>query len=132
MINAKKGYTASARFIRMAPRKVRAVADNVRRKPYVEAMALLDVLPHKGAKILRKVVKSAADNALVQNKELDEEVLYVSHLEVNDAPRMKRMWARGRGRADRISKRMCHVLVAVDEFPVLDEAAGSGKEAVKG
>jgi large subunit ribosomal protein L22 len=116
MIDAKKGYTASGRYLRMAPRKVRAIADNVRRKPYVEALALLDALPHKGAKLLRKVVKSAADNALLQNKELDEEVLYVSHLEVNDAPRMKRIRIRGRGRADRISKRMCHVLVAVDEF----------------
>ena len=115
MISAAKGHTATARYIRISPRKVRPIADTVRRKPYVEALALLDALPHKGAKILRKVVKSAADNALVQNENLDEEALYVSHVEINDAPRMKRMWMRGRGRADRLLKRMCHVIVAVAE-----------------
>ena len=73
MISAAKGHTARARYIRISPRKVRPLADSVRRKPYVEALALLDALPHKGAKILRKVVKSAADNALVQNENLDEE-----------------------------------------------------------
>ena len=113
MIDAAKGHTARAHYIRMSPRKVRPIADTVRRKPYVEALALLDALPNKGAKILRKVVKSAADNALVQNENLDEEALYVSHVEVNEAPRMKRIWIRGRGRADRLLKRMCHIVVAV-------------------
>ena len=115
MIDAAKGHTASARYLRISPRKVRPLANSVRRKPYVEAMALLDALPHKGAKALRKVVKSAADNALVHNEQLDEEALYVSHVEVSDAPRMKRVWVRGRGRADRLLKRMCHIVVAVAE-----------------
>lgn len=115
MIDAAKGHTASARYLRISPRKVRPLADSVRRKPYVEALALLDALPHKGAKALRKVVKSAADNALVHNEQLDEEALYVSHVEVSDAPRMKRVWVRGRGRADRLLKRMCHIVVAVAE-----------------
>ena len=113
MIDAAKGHIARARYIRMSPRKVRPIADSVRRKPYVEALALLDALPNKGARILRKVVKSAADNALVQNENLDEETLYVSHVEVNEAPRMKRIWIRGRGRADQLLKRMCHIVVAV-------------------
>ena len=116
MISAAKGHTASARYLRISPRKVRPLADSVRRRPYVEALALLDALPHKGAKLLRKVVKSAADNALVQNENLDEEALYVSHVEVNDAPRMKRVWVRGRGRADRLLKRMCHIVVAVAQL----------------
>jgi large subunit ribosomal protein L22 len=113
VISAAKGHTASARYLRISPRKVRPLADSVRRKPYVEALALLDAFPHKGAKALRKVVKSAADNALVQNENLDEEALYVSHVEVNEAPRMKRIWIRGRGRADQLLKRMCHIDVAV-------------------
>jgi len=115
VIDAAKGHTASARYLRISPRKVRPLANSVRRKPYVEALALLDALPHKGAKALRKVVKSAADNALVHNERLDEEALYVSHVEVSDAPRMKRVWVRGRGRADRLLKRMCHIVVAVAE-----------------
>jgi large subunit ribosomal protein L22 len=112
----KTGYRAEAKFLLIAPSKVRRVADNIRRKRYTEAVALLDVLPHKGAKLLRKVIKSAAANALYQNKNLDEDMLYIRELLVNDGPRMKRMWLRGRGRADMLMKKMSHIRVVVDEI----------------
>ena len=111
----KTGYRAEAKFILIAPSKVRRVADNIRQRPYAEAVALLDILPHKGAKLLRKVVKSAAANALYQNKNLDEDMLYIRDLLVTDGPRMKRMWLRGRGRADMLLKKMSHITVVVDE-----------------
>ena len=82
----------------------------------MEAVALLEALPHKGAKLLRKVVKSAAANALYQNKGLDEDMLYIKELLVDDGPRMKRMWLRGRGRADLLQKRMSHITVVIDEI----------------
>ena len=112
----KTGYRAEAKFLLIAPSKVRRVADNIRQKKYTEAVALLDVLPHKGAKLLEKVVKSAAANALYLNKNLDEERLYIRELLVNDGPRMKRMWLRGRGRADMLMKKMSHIKVVVDEI----------------
>ena len=115
-MDAKEGYTAHARYLRMAASKVRPVADHVRRVPYGEAMARLEALPHKGAKLLRKVIKSAASNALAQNKKLDEEMLYVKELYVNEGPVSKRMWPRGRGRADRLLKRTCHISVVMDEI----------------
>jgi len=65
----KKGYFARARFLLTAPSKVRRIADEIRRKPYPQAMALLESLPHKGAKLLRKVVASAAANAAVRQQE---------------------------------------------------------------
>ena len=112
----KSGYRAEAKFLLIAPSKVRRVADNIRKKPYPEAVALLETLPHKGAKYLRKVVKSAAANALYQNKNLDEDMLFIKELLVNEGPRMKRMWLRGRGRADMLLKRMSHITVVVDEI----------------
>jgi large subunit ribosomal protein L22 len=112
----KSGYRAVAKYLLISPSKVRRVADNIRRKPYAEAVALLEVLPHKGAKLLRKVVKSAGANALYQNKGLDEDSLYIRELLVNEGPRMKRMWLRGRGRADMLLKRMSHITVVVDEI----------------
>jgi large subunit ribosomal protein L22 len=112
----KTGYRAEAKFLLISPSKVRRVADNIRRKRYTDAVALLDVLPHKGAKLLRKVVKSAAANALYQNKNLDEDMLFIRELLVNDGPRMKRMWLRGLGRADMLLKRMSHIIVVVDEI----------------
>ena len=71
------GYRANVPFQRVSATKVRRIADNVRRKPYTEAIALLDVLPHKGARLLRKLIQSAAANALAHNKNLDEGMLYV-------------------------------------------------------
>jgi len=119
------GYRANVPFQRVSATKVRRIADNVRRKPYVEAIALLDVLPHKGARLLRKLIQSAAANALAQNKNLDEGMLYVKELLIDVGPSMKRMWARGRGRADRLIKRSCHISVVVDEIGA-KEPAGTG------
>lgn len=122
-----KGWRASVPFLRVSATKIRRVADNVRRKPYVEAMALLGVLPHKGARLISKVLQSAAANALAANKELDEGRLYVKELLVDVGPTMKRMWARGRGRADRLLKRSCHISAVVDEIGAAEERANGSE-----
>jgi large subunit ribosomal protein L22 len=119
------GFRANVPFLRVSPTKVRRIADNLRRRPYVEAVALLDVLPHKGARLLRKVIQSAAANALAQNKALDEQMLYIKELLVDGGPTMKRMWARGRGRADRLLKRSCHISVVVGEIGAKEVDNGS-------
>ncbi len=119
------GFRANVPFLRVSPTKVRRIADNLRRKPYVEVIALLDVLPHKGARLLRKVIQSAAANALAQNKALDEQMLYIKELLIDGGPTMKRMWARGRGRADRLLKRSCHISVVVGEIGAKEVDNGS-------
>ncbi|MDR1277753.1 MAG: 50S ribosomal protein L22 [Treponema sp.] len=111
----KSGYKAVSKYLIASPFKIRPVANLVRRKPYPEAMSLLENMPHKGARLLKKTVKSAASNALVSNKQLDEDMLYVRDIFVDEGPRMKRVWFRGRGRADMLLKRMCHITVVVDE-----------------
>ena len=121
----KKGYMAQARYLLVSPLKVRPIADNVRRKPYGEAMAILEAMPHKGAKLIRKVLASAAANAVYNNKKLDEDMLYVRELQINEGPRMKRLWARARGRADRLLKRMSHILVILDEIGETGESGGT-------
>ncbi|MGI9257024.1 MAG: 50S ribosomal protein L22 [Salinispira sp.] len=108
-------YKAHARYILISPSKVRRVADNVRRKRYIEAITILSHLPHRGAKILKKVIQSAAANALYQNSQLDEDNLHVTELYVNEGPRLKRIWRRGRGRADVLVKRMSHITAVVSE-----------------
>ena len=110
------GYKATAKYLLVSPFKVRPVANEVRRRPYPEAVAILDHMPHKGAKLLKKVIESAAANALYRNKELDEDMLYVRELYVNEGPRLKRLWVRGRGRADLLRKRMSHITAVVDEI----------------
>ena len=119
------GYRANVPFQMLSATKIRRVADNIRKKPYVEAIALLEVLPHKGARLLKKVIQSAAANALAQNKNLDEQMLYVKELLIDVGPTMKRMWTRGRGRADRLLKRSCHISVVVDEIGAKEVVNGS-------
>ena len=112
----KKGHTAKANYIQISPTKARRVADQVRGLPYVEAMSLLEHMPQRGAKFIRKAIHSAASNAMYQNDDLDEDMLYVKSLLVDEGPRMKRLWYRARGRADIIHKRLSHITVVVDEI----------------
>jgi large subunit ribosomal protein L22 len=109
------GYKAITRFLLVSPYKIRPVADLVRRKPYPEAVALLENMPHKGARLIKKTMVSAASNALSRDKKLDEEMLYIKEIMVDEGPRMKRVWFRGRGRADMLLRRMCHITVIVDQ-----------------
>jgi large subunit ribosomal protein L22 len=111
-----EGYVAKAKFLIGSPHKIRPVADLVRRKTYPEAMAILDNMPQKGASLIRKVVMSAAANALDRNRKLAEDMLYIKDLRIDDGPRMRRIWFRARGRADMQLKRMCHIRVIVDEI----------------
>ncbi|MDR3336460.1 MAG: 50S ribosomal protein L22 [Treponema sp.] len=112
---AKSGYRAETRYLIASPYKIRPVAALIRRKPYPEAVSLLENMPHRGAKIIRKTVKSAAANALNRNKQLDEDMLYVKEILVDEGPRMKRIWFRAKGRADMLLKRLCHITVVIDE-----------------
>jgi len=111
----KTGYRAVSRFLIVSPYKIRPVADLVRRKPYPEAVSILENMPHKGARLIRKTVVSAASNALNRDKQLVEDMLYIREICVDEGPRMKRVWFRARGRADMLLRRMCHITVVVDQ-----------------
>ncbi|MFA6844155.1 MAG: 50S ribosomal protein L22 [Sphaerochaetaceae bacterium] len=111
----KKGYSATAKYLMISPSKVRPVADLVRRKPYPEAVAILEAMPQKGSHLILKVLQSACANALDRNKKIDEENLFVSELCVDEGPRLKRVWPRSHGRRDILLRRMSHITVTVDE-----------------
>lgn len=120
-LESKKGYRAIAKYLMVSPSKVRPVADLVRLKTYADAVAILEAMPQKGAGMLSKVVKSAVANALVQNKKLDEEMLYLKEIMIDEGPRLKRVWARSHGKRDILLKRMSHISVVVDEIANMGE-----------
>jgi len=125
MKEAKTGYRAISKFLIGSPFKIRPVADLVRRRPYPEAVSILENMPNKGARLIGKTVKSAASNALSANKKLEEDMLYVREIYIDEGPRLKRIWYRGRGRADMQLKRMCHITVVVDETAGATAATGA-------
>ena len=105
---------AQANFIRISPKKVRIVADNIKGQPVEKALGLLTFTPKKAGRILLKALKSAVANA-EQNPNVDVDTLYVKRIWVDEGPTMKRWRARAQGRAFRIRKRTSHITVVLDE-----------------
>jgi len=116
------GYRAKAKWLMGSAFKVRPVADLIRLKPYADAIAILDNMPQKGALLIKKVVVSAASNALNKNRKLGEDMLYIKEIRIDEGPRMRRVWFRARGRADMLIKRMCHITCVVEEIGKKSEA----------
>lgn len=105
---------AIANYVRIAPRKARAVIDLVRYKPVNEAKAILRYNPRRAAKIIHKLINSAAANA-EHNHKMNANNLFVASAFVNEGPTMKRVRPRARGRRFLIRKRMSHITVVLKE-----------------
>jgi ribosomal protein L22 len=103
---------ASARYMRVAPRKARLVADQVRGLTVPEARTLLDFSVRGAARDISKLIASAAANA-ENNHELVADDMRIAEIQVDEGPTLKRWRARARGRATRIEKRTSHVSVAL-------------------
>ncbi len=108
---AAAGPHARLAFLRVAPRKVRLVADNVRGMPVGEALAVLKYTPQAAAKPMAKLLRSAVSNAEQKGGHVDVDRLYVKTLTVDGGPKMRRFMARAMGRAFRVEKRTSHVYV---------------------
>ena len=106
--------SATARRLRIAPRKARLVADLVRGKGVGVALDILLFSTQKAAPLVRKVLDSAIANA-ENNEGADVDDLTVATIFVNEGRTLKRMRPRARGRADRILKRTSHVTVTVTD-----------------
>jgi len=105
---------ATARYVRMAPRKVRFVLDTVRGKYAADALDILKFTPNHAAAEISKVLRSAMANA-GNNHGLDLTNLKIARCFVDVGPTMKRVQPRAQGRAYRILKRTSHITIVVAE-----------------
>lgn len=105
---------AYARHLPIAPQKLRLVCDQVRGMDADQALVVLKFMPHKGAKLVAKLIESAVYNA-ENNFELNRQDLYISHLVANEGPRMRRVKAGARGRYKPRVKRSSHLSVVLSE-----------------
>ena len=104
---------AVAKFVRIAPRKVRVVLDLIRGKNIAEAFAILKFTPKAGAEVVEKVLRSAVANA-ENNFDMDVDKLFIKTAFADGGPTMKRIHPRSRGQAFKILKRTSHVTIVVD------------------
>ena len=107
---------AVAKYVRIAPRKARLVADEIRGKSYPEAVSLLRFTNKRAARVVGEVLNSAAANA-EYNMDADTDELRVKTIKVDEGPTIKRYKARAMGRATMIRKRTSHITVEL-EAPV--------------
>jgi large subunit ribosomal protein L22 len=105
---------AVGKFVRVQPRKVRIIADQVRNTRAEHTVHLLRYHTSKSAKELRKVLLSAMANAQ-ENHGIAPDQLKIAAITVDAGPRLKRMQARAMGRGYRIEKKMSHITVLVEE-----------------
>lgn len=105
---------AVARTVRIAPRKVRLVADLIRGKQVGEAVAILRHTPKAASPVVEKLLNSAIANA-EHNYEMDVNSLVISQAFVDEGPTLKRYRPRAMGRASAINKRTSHITIVVSE-----------------
>lgn len=107
--------TAKLRYLRIAPRKVRLVADLIRGKRVSEAQQILSFTTKRAALPLLKLLNSAVAGAK-QKFSADESNLYISKIIVDEGPKLKRFMPRARGQAYEIQKKTSHVLLELTEI----------------
>jgi len=106
---------AVVKYLRVQPRKVRIIADEVRGENAVKTAHLLRFHTSKSAALLRKVLISAMANAQ-ENHGLSPDQLRIATIMVDEGPRLKRMQARAMGRGNRIVKKTSHITVVVEDY----------------
>ena len=105
---------AVARYIRMSPQKVRRTIHIIKGMPVKEARAMLDLMPHRAARAIRRVMDSAAANA-ENNHDMEPDGLWVKDAQVDAGPTLKRWRFASGGRVGMIRKRISHISVILSD-----------------
>lgn len=108
--------TATSRFVRVAPRKARLIADQIRGRKAGEAQGVLALSPRKAAGDVEKLMRSALANLMQKDDSgaIDVNEARVVEIRVDEGPTLKRWRPRAMGRATRINKRTSHMTITVE------------------
>jgi len=105
--------TAFTKSTQVAPRKVRLVADVIRKQNIEDALASLVVLKKRGSGVLEKTLRSAIANAVSRN--VEKESLFIKSIDVSDGPAYKRYHPSTRGRIHPYKKRTSHIRIILSD-----------------
>ena len=103
---------ATAKYVRVSPRKARIVVDLVRGKTVEQAREILAFTNRGVAETVEKTLNSAVANA-EHNNNLNPNALVVKKAFVDEGPTLKRIRPRAKGSASRINKRTSHITIVV-------------------
>jgi large subunit ribosomal protein L22 len=106
-------YKATSKHMHVSTRKMRLIADAVRKLSAQDALVQLNHMPKSGAKLLANVIASAVANA--GQKQVKADVLSIKRIEVMGGPALKRWHAASKGQAHPYKKRMTHICVVVGD-----------------
>ena len=113
MINIME-YTAVAKSIRIAPRKVRLIADAIRKQKSLSgSITALSLTGKRASGPVGKTIESAISNAV--NRGAEKEKLMLKSIEVMEGPAFKRYRPSTRGRIHPYKKRSSHIKVVLEE-----------------
>lgn len=106
---------ATLRYLRIAPRKVRLVADLIKGKKVSEAQTLLGFVNNAAVESFQKLIRSALSGAS-NNFQIVESNVYIAKVLVDEGPKLKRFRPRARGRAYPIQKKTSHITIVLEEL----------------
>lgn len=106
-------YTATQKYVQMTPRKVRLIADSVKKMTPAAAVQVLPYSNKRAANPLMKVIKTAIANAVQVG--IDPTTLVFSEIQITQGPVLKRFIAVSRGQAHPLKKRMSHIRVVLSQ-----------------
>ena len=106
--------SATYKYVRVSPQKVRLVVDLIRGKSVSEALSILTFTKKAVTREVEKVLRSAVSNAEQKAEHLDVDELVVSKIYVNEGPRQKRIRPAPMGRAFRYQRRTSAITVVVE------------------
>jgi large subunit ribosomal protein L22 len=125
-MEARVEAKATAKYVRVTPRKANQVLGLIRGKRVDLVTEILDFTPKHVAKVIGKVLKSAVANAVAMEGKINIEHLRVKEAVAGAGPSLKRFLPRAQGRATPIIKRTSHITIIVEgEAPVEEPDAPS-------
>ena len=117
------------RYMHTSPRKLRLVADMIRKMEPAKALDILNFTPKAAAKELSKAIKVVLANA--KQKGMDSEKAVFKKIEINESVKMRRYRAGTRGRVKPYKRRMAHIkIVLTDQLSVLSGQLSDKRQPV--
>nr|YP_009667771.1 ribosomal protein L22 [Schistochila macrodonta]QCW58546.1 ribosomal protein L22 [Schistochila macrodonta] len=111
-INSKVKIKALTKHIRMSPKKLQRVVNQIRGRSYEKALMILEFMPYRACNPILKLLSSAAANAS-HNFGFNKTDLFIDKIQVDKGSFLKRLQPRAQGRGYPIHKPTCHITIVM-------------------